>query len=72
MTRKHYIYIRVDDSEFRAFQLIARREGANESETFRLLLREGCNRRGLPIGLVDFYEKNPALAEAKNGQPEQS
>jgi hypothetical protein len=68
MKRKFYINARVSEEEYQILGIIARREGINQSETLRLMIRKECERRGLTVGLAAMYEKNPDLAEAKNDQ----
>jgi antitoxin component of RelBE/YafQ-DinJ toxin-antitoxin module len=64
MKRNNFIHFRVSDQEYHALNIIAQREGINPSEAMRMMLREDCSRRGLSIGLVEFYKDG--LCEMQN------
>ena len=56
MKRNFHVHIRVSALELHALEKISRRESINPSEVLRLLIREECARRGMPISEVEFAE----------------
>jgi hypothetical protein len=58
MKKDNRVAVRLSDKEFMALDVISKREYLNISETLRLLIREGINKRGLlSVGLITLQSK---------------
>jgi len=72
MKRNFSVHARTTEKEYRALDMIAMHENINPSEAIRLLIHNECGRRGMPVGLVEFYKELPdqTAVEVKNEQPD--
>jgi len=53
MYRNKRLNLRLAEKEYRALESIARQESVSISEAARLMIREGCQRRGMsPVGFM--------------------
>jgi antitoxin component of RelBE/YafQ-DinJ toxin-antitoxin module len=59
--KNYSIGARVDEKEYRALSMIAAHQNLSPSAALRWLIHQECERRGMPPGLVQFYDKLPAL-----------
>jgi len=58
MNKKYRVSVRLSDKERDSLGVISKREALDLSETIRLLIREGINKRGLwAVGLVTLQSK---------------
>jgi len=58
MNKTFRVTVRLSDKEREALGVISKREALDLSETLRLLIREGINKRGLwAVGLVTLQSK---------------
>jgi len=58
MNKTFRVSVRLSDKEREALGVISKREALDLSETLRLLIREGINKRGLwAVGLVALQSK---------------
>jgi len=58
MNKSFRVSVRLSDKEREALGVISKREALDLSETLRLLIREGINKRGLwAVGLVTLQSK---------------
>jgi hypothetical protein len=58
--KNKFVNARVTADEFRALALIASHEGLNQSESIRWLIREDAKRRGINVGLAQFFITLPS------------
>jgi len=58
MNKGYRAAVRLSEKEMEALKVISKREALSTSETLRLLIREGINKRGLwAVGLVTLQSK---------------